>query len=220
MVKDLVGSGDLKFERVAEIDKIKELTGGDNINVEAKFKNSGTMKYKGFLLYNCNSLPLFGGDNGEHVYNRFIILSCDNVVPKEKRDPELKEKLWSERDIVSSIAVKFLKKAIERGYKFTESERTENNRREYALKNNSLALFVDECCEIGEERTNVAEFKRLYNQWCDKNGVVPERPHKISQRMENEFKVIKGKSGTDYYKITVKIKEEQPKEEVIEQQKQ
>ena len=62
MGKRLVGSGDLKFQRLDEIDRIKELTGGDRINVEAKFKDSCTIQYNGLLLWCTNELPLFYGD--------------------------------------------------------------------------------------------------------------------------------------------------------------
>ena len=36
-------------------------------------------------LWLCmNSLPKFGGDNGPWVYERIMVVTCDNVIPKEK----------------------------------------------------------------------------------------------------------------------------------------
>ena len=81
---------------------------------------------------------------GQHVYSRFLIVSCDNVIPPEERDPELLEKLLEEKEIIVSVAIKHLQKAIARGYKFTEGERTIKNREDYMIKNNSLALFLQE----------------------------------------------------------------------------
>lgn len=57
--KRLIGSGDMKFSRLPEIDKIKELTGGDHVNIEMKYQNSFTTQFRGFLWFNCNDLPSF-----------------------------------------------------------------------------------------------------------------------------------------------------------------
>lgn len=50
----------MKFSRLPEIDKIKELTGNDHVNVELKYQNSFTTQFRGFLWFNCNDLPSFG----------------------------------------------------------------------------------------------------------------------------------------------------------------
>lgn len=197
----------MKFAKINEMDRIKELTGGDNINVEAKFENSHTTKYRGFLLYCCNELPMFTGDTGEHVFERFLILSCDNVIPPEKRDPQLREKLFEEREVIVSVAVQFLQKAIERGYKFTESERTKKNRKEYEMKVNSLEFFLNEYCEIGGgNRTYTSDFRTKYIEWCKDNGLAPEKAHNITKVLVDKFNVVKGKSNKEYYEL--KIKEE------------
>ena len=57
--KRLICCGDMKFASLAEIDIIKELTGGDFVNLEAKYQNSFTTKYKGLMWFNCNDLPKF-----------------------------------------------------------------------------------------------------------------------------------------------------------------
>ena len=44
--------------------------------------------------------------DGKHVYDRFLIVSCDNVIPPEERDPELLEKLLAEKEIIVSVAIK------------------------------------------------------------------------------------------------------------------
>jgi len=142
--------------------------------------------------------------NGQHVYDRFLIVSCTNVIAPEERDPQLLDKLLEKKDIIASVVVKDLQNAIARGYKFTESERTKKNRKEYAIRNNSLALFISECCIIGEGRTTTAEFKKQYKCWCRENRLEPERANDISKILINDFKVVKGKSYSDYYELTIK----------------
>lgn len=143
------------------------------------------------------------GDKGKHVYDRFLIVSCDNVIPPEERDPELLEKLLAEKEIIVSVAIQYLQKAIARGYKFTESERTIKNREDYMIRNNSLALFLQECCIIGEGRTITSVFKEKYKSWCKDNNLEPERNNSITKILTEEYHVVTGKSYSDYYELTI-----------------
>lgn len=140
---------------------------------------------------------------GQHVYSRFLIVSCDNVIPPEERDPELLEKLLAEKEIIVSVAIKHLQKAIARGYKFTESERTIKNREDYMIRNNSLALFLQECCIIGQGRTITSVFKEKYKSWCRDNNLEPEKSNDITRILVNDYGVVKSKSYSDYYELTI-----------------
>lgn len=142
--------------------------------------------------------------NGQHVYQRFLIISCDNVISEDKRDSELLDKIKSEADIIASVAIQYLIKAKERGYVFTESERTITNRKEYAIKNNSLALYLNECCVIGEGKTSTRIFKEDYRRWCKDNGLVAEGRNNIAKILQEEFGVQRTKASIDYYNLTIK----------------
>jgi phage/plasmid-associated DNA primase len=63
---------------------------------------------------------LFSGDRGQWVFDRFLIISCDNPIPKEKQDNDLVNKLLAEKEAIVSVAVRHLQKAITRGH-LTES---------------------------------------------------------------------------------------------------
>lgn len=202
--KRLICCGDMKFANLAEVDILKELTGGDYVNLEAKYQNSFTTKYNGLMWFNCNDLPAFSGDKGKHVYERFMIVSCDNVIPPEKRDAELLDKLKEEADILASVAVKYLIMAKNNNYTFTESERTIANRKKYEIENDSLSLFLSSCCAIGEGRTTTKEFKSRYKFWCKENKLIPEKPNNISRILEEKFGIKKLKSNTQYYELTIK----------------
>lgn len=202
--KRLIGDGDMEISRVAEIDILKQLTGDDSINVEMKYQNATSTKYNGAVWFNCNKLPSFGGDKGAHVYERFLILSCDNVIPKNKQNALLLDDMLKEREVIVSVAVRFLIDAIKRGHRFTESKRTQENRIKYQIENDSLTLFLKQCCIPHQGRTNISYFKYKYKEWCKENNLVPERPNSITDILVNDFGIIKGKSGTDYYELEIK----------------
>ena len=142
--------------------------------------------------------------NGKHVYDRFIILSCDNVIPEEQRDSKLLEKLATESEYLICASIKCLRISIKNGYKFTESERTIKNREDYAIKNNSLALFLTECCDCGKGSTPTSIFKTKYKYWCKENKLPCEKPNSISKLLTEKFGVEKYKSNTDCYRLTIK----------------
>lgn len=202
--KRLIGDGDMEISRVAEIDILKQLTGDDSINLEMKYQNSISTKYNGLIWFNCNKLPSFGGDKGAHVYERFLILSCDNVIPKNKQNAYLLDDMLKEREVIVSVAVRFLIDAIKKGYKFTESKRTKENRIKYRIENDSLTLFLKQCCILHQGRTNISFFKYKYKEWCKENNLVPEKPNNITDILVNDFRIVKGKSGNDYYELTLK----------------
>ena len=65
-------------------------------------------------------------------------------------------------------------------------------------------MFLKQCCEVSKGRTNVSYFKYKYKEWCKENNLVPERPNSITDILVNDFGIVKGKSGTDYYELTIK----------------
>ena len=126
------------FVTIDEVNTLKNLTGGDNLFAEFKGKDGFSFVYDGLLWFNTNKLPYFRRDRGKHVYERFMIVRCPNIIPKEKRDPQLLDKLLNEKEAIVSVAIEYLKQAIERGYQFTESEFMTCERDDYEIENNSL----------------------------------------------------------------------------------
>lgn len=201
--KRLGGSGDMASVRIQEMSTLKGLTGGDDVNAEYKGKDAFSFKFSGFLWFNCNDLPPFGGDRGKHVYERFSIIQCRNIIPPEKRDSKLLEKMLAEKDAIVSVALRYLAATVKRGYKFTESECMVLSREEYAERNNSLVVFVKEHCTMGG-RTKRSEFRRLYREWCQAEGMYPEPSRNIDTILKEYFGITPIKSNEYYYSLTIK----------------
>ena len=85
----LLHYGDLPSKMIddSSLTILKVLTGGDTLSVERKGIDSFTIKYRGALMYACNELPVITGDLGKHVFDRFMIIPCNNPIPKEKQNP-------------------------------------------------------------------------------------------------------------------------------------
>ena len=202
--KRLAGSGDLGFVELPEVNIIKQLTGGDELFAEFKGKDSFTFRYDGFLWCNCNRLPYFRSDRGQWVYSRYAIVRCNNVIPPEKQDKQLLDKLIAEKEAIVNIALQHFRKTIERGYRFTESESMRVERERYTIENNSLLTFVKERCVLLKGYTKRAEFNEAYVQWCQKNLVKPERQRDIGRQLAETFGITATKrNGYFIYNLSI-----------------
>lgn len=173
--KRLAGSGDMSYMSVRELKTFKKITGGDRIEFEQKGKDTFTGRYNGCLLFCCNEMPKFGGDQGEHVYERIIIVPCNNVIPKEKRDPQLLEKILPERSAIIYKAVLALREFVERGYKFSIPESCKAAREAYKIENNSVLQFLEECTVLREHFdcsifTTTGAMFSAYKTWVKLNN--------------------------------------------------
>ena len=173
--KRMVGSADMGFMSLKELRTFKQLTGGDSIMGEKKTQQGFTFRYRGCLIFATNRMPVFSGDDGSWVYDRFCIVKCNNVIPEEERDPKLLEKMFAEASGIIYKAVTELKKVIDNGYKLTEPQAIIDARNEYSKANNIVTAFADECLEdfVSNGKNACDTITTVYNaftKWCRGNN--------------------------------------------------
>lgn len=206
--KRLIGSGDLAFSVLDEVNTVKEIVGGDEINAERKGKDGFSYTFTGFVWMNANELPLFRGDRGEHVYERFLIVPCLNVVELQHRDPHLLEKMYAEREAIVVLALQAFKAALDRECSFTEPAVIFEQRERYAKRNNSLQAFVEEMCTLkSDHMTRRSEFKRTYIAWCTSSGLLAEPAHNIEAQLVAICNIHSKKTYGEHYYMGISINE-------------
>ena len=180
--KRLIGSSDMPFLTIDELDVFKQVTGGDALFAEYKGKNGFPLVLDGLSWFCMNRLPRFGGDNGQWVYDRIIPVECSYVVPEDKRDKELLDKMKLEASAIIYEALHYFKDAVDSGYRFSETEDTKLQRNNYRKENDSILSWVSEQCITRENADEFAgEFAKLekskevptasvmyraYRDWC------------------------------------------------------
>lgn len=129
-------------------------------------------EFCGFYVIICLG---FYGDQGEWVYDRFITIRCDNVIPEEKRDRFLLDKMKKEKNAIINLALNHFKILLKNDFKFDEPQDVKVIREEYKKKNNTLHMFIDEYCQIPEELNDNkklvikrSEFRSLYVDYVRK----------------------------------------------------
>lgn len=173
--KRLSGSSDMSYVSVNELKVFKQITGGDNIFAEFKGKPAFEFVYKGLLWYCTNKLPKFGGDRGDWVYDRIITLRCDNVIPPEKQDKRLLDKMYAEREAIVYMAVMGAKEVLENGLRFDIPQDCLAEGEQYKKENSPVAAFFEECCEMrkSDKITDSCTTKKMHDvfrAWCMENN--------------------------------------------------
>jgi len=214
--KRLAGSSDMSFLTVGELRIFKQCTGGDSIFAEFKGQNGFEFIYKGLFWFCMNRLPKFGGDNGQWVYDRIMQVSCNNVIPKDKQDKFLLDKMYAERDGIVYKAIMALKQVIINGYSFTEPQCVTEARQNYMAENNTVIAFFKECMEdrpLGKikDSCTTGRVYKVYKAWCmDNNHGYAKTAKEFRSELANylgttfsDMTIRRGKGGTFYHRYTL-----------------
>ena len=211
----LAGSSDMSFLSVDELKTFKKITGGDSLYAEFKGQQAFEFTYNGLLWFCMNRLPKFGGDDGKWVYDRIMVVRCPNIIPKDKQDKMLLDKMYAERDGIVYKAVKALQKVITNGYQFSEPESVSLERDIYMSENNSVISFYEECmCRRSNSKMDdLATTSRIYDvyrAWCydNNNGfakTAKEFRETLASYLDSSFKemTIHTNKGTYYKSLTL-----------------
>lgn len=207
----LAGSSDMGFMTVDELKTFKMLTGGDSVFAEFKGIQGFEFTYNGLLWFCMNRLPKFGGDDGKWVYNRIMVVNCPNVIPPERQDKQLLDKMYNECEGIMYLAVRALQKVIRNGYRFDEPESVSQAREAYMAENSTVLSFFEECMikrpdgKIRDSATTGKVYK-VYREWCgDNNRGFAKTAKEFRDNLSNYLGVshddlTKRIHGNTYYK--------------------
>ncbi len=207
--KRLASFSDVTTVRLPSLDSFKKITGGDSLNDSYKNKDSIDFRYKGVVIMTMNEFIKFGGDDGTHVWERFIPIETVNVIPEEKRDKLLVEHMLEETDYIIYKSLNALKNVINNGYNFILPKKSIELRDRYRTDHNSALRFIKECIDtvIREpESTDYTsgEIYKIYKAWAkDNNNNYYESPREFKKAMlnaTNETTLKKTHGGNFYYR--------------------
>ena len=118
---------------------------------------------------------------GDHVYNRWILIHCENVVAEEDQIKDLQDKMFEERDSFCIKALRAFQEAVANNYTFSIPETCTAAISEYKTRNSSVRMFVEECCKpldkdcVNKSQTT-GKFWEVFKLWCtDENYYAPNK---------------------------------------------
>lgn len=181
----------------------KAVTGGGVIEAELKGKQPFSFIFKGGVTFTCNAMPYIKDDKGSHMFERFLIIPCNNVIPKGKRDITLLDKLIEEKEGIAIWAIKGLKRLISNNFKLTVSTRSIIANEDYRKMNDTFFRFVSENYTITGDKKDMIPKKDLeeaYSKFCTDNGLTPLDKKNIPERAEANGIAFSKYQGYWYYR--------------------
>lgn len=148
---------------------MKRLTGGDELTARNLYSPPVTWKPSHQLLYVTNALPVVKGDDPA-VWRRVRIIPFDVVVPPERRDPQLPDKLRGQADAILTWAVEGLFQYNAIGG-MDEPPSVLRATDGYRSESDPVARFVaDECDTNPHVHATTRELFNAWESWRHRDG--------------------------------------------------
>lgn len=165
--------------------KLKQITGGDTVEVQRKNKTSRRLDHPVKLVFASNS-PIRLKKDDKAFWNRLIFLPFQNPVAKEEQDLELDNKLWAERDGIVTLLLKYARKLEKLNFQFPPIPEDTIKELKQPLPVDYVQDFLDDCCEVGNysEFSSTAEIRKAYIVYCEENLLPPCSPTQFNSFLE------------------------------------
>ena len=187
---------DLSDADLKRTSMLKQLTGGDLITGEQKFKSIFTYFNFAKLIYSCNKVPLTE-DKSNAFFRRVIFIPFPNTFVGKNADKNILDKLTTEEELsgLLNIAIAGLKRVMNGG--FTGSLTAEENEEVYERASNPVYGFFHDWCEVNvEEYTPKTELYGAYCSYCKEKKVIAFSEKKFIDQMKLLTKMDTGQRGS------------------------
>ena len=180
---------DVSSEELKRTGILKNLTGGDRIVAEFKFRQAFSFKNYAKLIFSANKIPATPDDSDAYV-SRPLIINFPNQFLGDKANPNLIDELTTAEEMSAflSIILKRLPRVLQKG--ITSSSTIEQNYVKYMQSSDPIALFI----EMAINKADVSDNKRLtkeqvyqaYDHFCADKKLARESSDTFSRRLKVE----------------------------------
>nr|DAT39382.1 MAG TPA: dsDNA helicase [Caudoviricetes sp.] len=162
--------GDLSTDAVKDTSIIKQLTGEDLVQGEYKGGSIFFFKNTAKFLFSCNELPTILDERSNGFYRRLLIIRFNS---EGEYIDDLHRKIRDEKDVEKVISGIILgaKTALLRG-EISESGQSKMEILTLNAESDSVASFLNECCETGDPKTKErrSDLYAAYEKYCMEEG--------------------------------------------------
>lgn len=168
---------DMRMEALRQTNYVKSIvTAQGKMDLERKGKQSyqGWMFARLLAFSNSDLQALY--DRRDGFYRRQLVLTTKDKPVDRVDDPDLAEKMKAEVEGILLWAFEGLRRLIANNFKFTESQRTIDNREAVNRDNNNVFDFLESEGYIRLKADCAISAKDLYDiyrMWCEENSLCP-----------------------------------------------
>lgn len=174
---------------------VKKVTGGDKLVAAAKYEHDIEFRPTFALWLGANERPIVQ-DNDEGMWSRLRCVPFTHVIPKEKQDPRLREKLTSEAHAPAVLAWLLAGCLAWQRDGIGTCKAVEDATKDYQRSMNKAASFFDDCLIVTKDESDsipTHAMRNVYAWHCKENGIrSPLPPDRLGQRLR-----MRGVTGGD-----------------------
>ena len=178
---------DMRMEALRQTNYVKSIvTAQGKMDLERKGKQSyqGWMCARLLAFSNGDLQALF--DRSDGFYRRQLVLTTKEKPAGRVDDPDLAEKMKAEVEGILLWAFEGLQRLAANNFKFTESDRTRENREAVKRDNNNVYDFLDSDGYVRRKADLSASSKELYEAYqiyCTENNLPALKPRSFSEAL-------------------------------------
>ena len=190
---------------------LKQLTGGDRVSARKLYENEFEFTPQFKLWMATNHKPYVRGRD-EGIWRRFVIIPFDKQIPLHEIDRDLTKKLRRELPAIMRWCVDGFLEWQRIG--LSEPKIIKEQRDEYRVEMDSIAMFVEECCEVNPlQKVKASELFNAYDNWAKENHQHIMSSTKFGREMAKRYERKKYQGNRFYYGINIsnETKQEQNK---------
>ena len=181
----LMVDDDMRMEALRQTNYVKSIvTAQGKMDLERKGKQSyqGWMFARLLAFSNGDLQALY--DRSDGFYRRQLVLTTKEKPVGRVDDPDLAEKMKAEAEGIFLWAFEGLRRLVANNFKFTESQRTQDNREAVKRDNNNVFDFLESegyirlkaDCTISSK-----DLYEIYRMWCEENNLTPLKRRSFSE---------------------------------------
>lgn len=122
-------------------------------------------------------------DRSDGFYRRQLVLTTREKPAGRMDDPDLAEKMKAEAEGIFLWAFEGLQRLVANNFKFTESQRTRDNREAVKRDNNNVFDFLESEGYIllkADGTISSKDLYEIYRMWCEENNLTPLKRRSFS----------------------------------------
>nr|WP_269667922.1 phage/plasmid primase, P4 family [Staphylococcus warneri] len=180
---------------------LKQLTGGDRVSARKLYENEFEFTPQFKLWMATNHKPYVRGrDDG--IWRRFVIIPFDKQIPVNEIDRDLTNKLKRELPAIMKWCVDGFLEWQRIG--LSEPAIIKEQRDEYRTEMDSIAAFIEECCETNPmKKIKASELFNAYDRWAKDNHQHIISSTKFGREMVKRFNKNKYNGTMHYYGLSL-----------------
>lgn len=189
---------------VLNVAQVKTMTGNDTLNARFLHENSFDFKPQFKLYINTNYLPSVN-DLTVFKSGRIWLIPFNKHFSNSMQDKTLKQQFSSEemRSTILNWLIEGYEKLEKEGLAVPDIIKSATN--QYEHDSDKMALFLEDCTEVGDFEERTADVYYKYKEWCQENGHYPENMKNFKQALSSKFVVTRKRPKAGGHKTTLVI---------------